>query len=115
MVTIKNFFKKASSDENKEKLLPNDYDERKGCCNCFSPLNDRFTSFFNNLQDFAKKAIEMGRNDPRKIIFSLKMGFALSFVSLLIFWKKPNDIAQFAIWAILTVLVMFEFSIGKNF
>ncbi|XP_009617358.1 aluminum-activated malate transporter 9-like [Nicotiana tomentosiformis] len=114
MVTIKNFFKKASSDENKEKLLPNDYDERKGCCNCFSPLNDRFTSFFNNLQDFAKKAIEMGRNDPRKIIFSLKMGFALSFVSLLIFWKKPNDIAQFAIWAILTVLVMFEFSIGAT-
>ncbi|OIS95773.1 PREDICTED: aluminum-activated malate transporter 9-like [Nicotiana attenuata] len=113
MVTIKNFFKKASSDENKEKLLAHD-DERKGCCNCFSPLNDRFTSFFNNLQDFAKKAIEMGRNDPRKIIFSLKMGFALSFVSLLIFWKKPNDIAQFAIWAILTVLVMFEFSIGAT-
>ncbi|CAN4124782.1 unnamed protein product [Withania somnifera] len=57
----------------------------------------------------------MGKNDPRKIIFSLKMGFALSFVSLLIFWKKPADIAQFAIWAILTVLVMFEFTIGGTF
>ncbi|XP_006362576.1 aluminum-activated malate transporter 9-like [Solanum tuberosum] len=78
-------------------------------------LFELFKSFFNNIQDFAKKAIEMGKNDPRKIIFSLKMGFALSFVSLLIFWKKPTDVAQFAIWAILTVLVMFEFTIGATF
>ncbi|KAM3269499.1 hypothetical protein P3S67_030381 [Capsicum chacoense] len=123
MVTIKNFFKKASQDDhhnhNQEKLLPHDHnndDEIKNngcsCCMCFTPLHERFTSFFNNIQDFAKKSIEMGKNDPRKIIFSLKMGFALSFVSLLIFWKKPADIAQFAIWAILTVLVMFEFTIG---
>ncbi|XP_060214873.1 aluminum-activated malate transporter 9-like [Lycium barbarum] len=116
MVTLKNFFKKASPDHNQEKLLPHDDDEiRNGCCMCFTPLHKRFTSFFNNIQDFAKKAIEMGKNDPRKIIFSLKMGFALSFVSLLIFWKKPTDIAQFAIWAILTVLVMFEFTIGATF
>ncbi|PHT33335.1 hypothetical protein CQW23_25135 [Capsicum baccatum] len=123
MVTIKNFFKKASQDDhhnhNQEKLLPHDHnndDEIKNngcsCCMCFTPLHERFTSFFNNIQDFAKKSIEMGKNDPRKIIFSLKMGFALSFVSLLIFWKKPADIAQFAIWAILTVLVMFEFTIA---
>ncbi|CAN4121875.1 unnamed protein product [Withania somnifera] len=122
MVTIKNFFKKASSPQddhhNKEKLLPHDDDDneiKNGCCNycmCFTPLHESFTSFFNNIQDFAKKAIEMGKNDPRKLIFSLKMGFALSFVSLLIFWKKPADIAQFAIWAILTVLVMLEFTIG---
>ncbi|KAK4715385.1 hypothetical protein R3W88_013723 [Solanum pinnatisectum] len=120
MVTIKNFFKKASHqdqhNQEKEKLLQHDDDEiiKNGCC-CFTPLYERFKSFFNNIQDFAKKAIEMGKNDPRKIIFSLKMGFALSFVSLLIFWKKPTDVAQFAIWAILTVLVMFEFTIGATF
>ncbi|KAK6788653.1 hypothetical protein RDI58_012451 [Solanum bulbocastanum] len=119
MVTIKNFFKKASHqdqhNQEKEKLLQHDDDEIKNGCCCFTPLYERFKSFFNNIQDFAKKAIEMGKNDPRKIIFSLKMGFALSFVSLLIFWKKPTDVAQFAIWAILTVLVMFEFTIGATF
>ncbi|KAK4376476.1 hypothetical protein RND71_002772 [Anisodus tanguticus] len=118
MLTIKNFFKKASPDHYiQEKLLPHDDEEiRNSCsCMCFTQLHDGFTSFFNNIQDFAKKAIEMGKNDPRKIIFSVKMGFALSFVSLLIFWKKPTDIAQFAIWAILTVLVMFEFTIGATF
>ncbi|WMV28175.1 hypothetical protein MTR67_021560 [Solanum verrucosum] len=119
MVTIKNFFKKASHqdqhNQEKEKLLQHDDDEIKNGCCCFTPLYERFKSFFNNIQDFAKKVIEMGKNDPRKIIFSLKMGFALSFVSLLIFWKKPTDVAQFAIWAILTVLVMFEFTIGATF
>lgn len=100
-MNLKNFFMKDSS-YNKEKLLLHD-EKRNGCY-----------IYFNNIQDYAKKVIEMGKNDPRKIIFSIKMGFALSFVSLLIFWKKPNDIAQFAIWAILTVLVMFEFTIGTK-
>lgn len=100
---IKKFFKKDSSSYNKEKLLLHD-EKRNGCC-----------IYFNNIQDFAKKAIEMGKNDPRKIIFSLKMGFALFFVSLLIFWKEPfPEIAQFSIWAILTVLIMFEFTIGTK-
>ncbi|XP_055809711.1 aluminum-activated malate transporter 9-like isoform X2 [Solanum dulcamara] len=100
IMNLKNFFKKDSS-YNKEILLLHD-EKRNGCF-----------IYFNNIQDFAKKAIEMGKNDPRKIIFSLKMGFALFFVSLLIFWKEPfPDIAQFSIWAILTVLIMFEFTIG---
>lgn len=101
VMNIKNFFKKDSSSYNKKKLLIHD-EKRNGCC-----------IYFNNIQDFAKKTIEMGKNDPRKIIFSLKMGFALFLVSLLIFWKEPfPEIAQFSIWAILTVLIMFEFTIG---
>ncbi|KAE8716075.1 putative aluminum-activated malate transporter 3 [Hibiscus syriacus] len=58
----------------------------------------------------------MGRSDPRKVIFAMKMGLALSLTSLLIFWKGSHeDIAQYSIWAILTVIVMFEFSIGATF
>lgn len=69
----------------------------------------------DDLKDFTRKAWEMGRSDPRKVIFAAKMGLALSAISLLIFWKGLNqDVAQYSIWAILTVIVMFEFTIGAT-
>lgn len=79
----------------------------------FESMRSRFARLRNDLHEFSEKALAIGRNDPRKIIYAVKMGSSLAFVSLLIFWKKPlPDISQFSIWAILTVIVMFEFSIG---
>ncbi|XP_012082063.1 aluminum-activated malate transporter 9 isoform X2 [Jatropha curcas] len=82
---------------------------------CLSFLRKKIKKSLNELQDFAGKAWEMGRSDPRKIIFAIKMGLALAIVSLLIFWKGLYDISQYSIWAILTVIVMFEYSIGATF
>ena len=79
---------------------------------CLTLLGEKMKKSLNELQDFAEKALEMGRSDPRKIIFAVKMGMALSIVSLLIFWKAIEDISQYSIWAILTVIVMFEYTIG---
>ncbi|KAK9277781.1 hypothetical protein L1049_007328 [Liquidambar formosana] len=100
-------------------------DEEEGSrCMLFSSMVKSITQSWNDLIDFFRKAWEMGRSDPRKIIFSIKMGLALSSVSLLIFWKEPqsevgniqnSDLGQYSIWAILTVIVMFEFSIGATF
>ncbi|KAG9158705.1 hypothetical protein Leryth_023487 [Lithospermum erythrorhizon] len=71
---------------------------------------------FHNLLEFAKKAIAMGRSDPRKFIFAAKSGLAMALVSLLIFWKEPfDDVSQYSIWAMLTVIVMFEFTVGATF
>ena len=81
-------------------------------CISFSRLLKKLSNFWNGVQNVSWKAWEMGRTDPRKIIFAMKMGLALSLVSLLIFWKESADIGQYSIWAILTVIVMFEFSIG---
>ncbi|BFG17020.1 hypothetical protein CerSpe_032940 [Prunus speciosa] len=88
-----------------------EYEKAESRCTCFNLMK-----YWKDLLDFASKAWEMGRSDPRKVIFAIKMGLALSIVSLLIFWKKSyHDIGQYSIWAILTVIVMFEFSIGGTF
>ncbi|PIM98798.1 putative membrane protein [Handroanthus impetiginosus] len=103
----------------KERLLPfvnleGNNDERSSGI-CFIPIHNIAVQLWHDSCDFVKKALEMGRNDPRKIIYAFKMGFALVIVALFIFWTKPPNVAQFSIWAILTVIVMFEFSIGATF
>ncbi|KAK4410333.1 Aluminum-activated malate transporter 4 [Sesamum angolense] len=103
----------------KERLLPFGSLERNEddtiTCSCFKLMHDRVLQLWKDSCNFSKKAFEMGRKDPRKVIYAIKMGFALALVSLFIFWKKPADVSQFSIWAILTVIVMFEFSIGATF
>ncbi|XP_042031477.1 aluminum-activated malate transporter 9-like [Salvia splendens] len=83
---------------------------------CLASVCNGFKQRWRDSCDFARKALEMGRKDPRKVVYALKMGFALALVSLLILWEMPiEDVSQYSIWAILTVIVMFEFSIGATF
>ncbi|KAK6129402.1 hypothetical protein DH2020_036854 [Rehmannia glutinosa] len=71
--------------------------------------------WWRDVKGTAVSAYEMGRSDPRKAVFAAKMGTALSLVSVLIFFKEPSTyITKHSIWAILTVVVVFEFSIGAT-
>ncbi|KAL7145996.1 hypothetical protein ABFS83_06G011700 [Erythranthe nasuta] len=92
------------------------YIVHEGCLHwLFRVTVDRISRWWNNVTGTAFSAYEMGRSDPRKVVFAAKMGAALSLVSVLIFFKEPlSYISQYSIWAILTVVVVFEFSIGAT-
>ena len=58
-------------------------------------------------------AWKVGKEDPRRAIYALKVGVSLTLVSLL-FLMEPllEGIGQNAIWAVMTVVLVLEFTTG---
>ncbi|CAH2054018.1 unnamed protein product [Thlaspi arvense] len=77
----------------------------------------RVKDFPSNLKDGVTKRIKnvqkFGKDDPRRIIHSIKVGFALTLVSML-YYVRPlyNSFGVSGMWAILTVVVVSEFTVG---
>ncbi|PPS01236.1 hypothetical protein GOBAR_AA19433 [Gossypium barbadense] len=107
------------STESKERLL-----SKKGCSGlgaadegakrgCFRSCCGSTDNFWNGFQQVSAKLYKMGRSDPRKVFFAMKMGLSLTVVSLLMLFKEPlRGVSQYSVWAILTVVLVFEFSVG---
>ncbi|XP_009776252.1 aluminum-activated malate transporter 10-like [Nicotiana sylvestris] len=76
-------------------------------------------SFFKNIilifWRFLEKAWIIGMNEPRKVIHCIKVGIALSVVSLF-YYMKPlyEGVGGTAMWAVLTVVVVFEYTVGAT-
>ncbi|EEF48659.1 conserved hypothetical protein [Ricinus communis] len=65
--------------------------------------------------DVAKEAKKIGKEDPRRIIHSVKLGLALTLVSVFYYFNPLYEGFEVnAIWAVLTVVVVFEFSVGAT-
>lgn len=55
----------------------------------------------------------VGQEDPRRMFHAFKVGFSLTLVSLLCLMEPFfKDIGQSAIWAVMTVVVVLEFTAG---
>ncbi|KAK7407562.1 hypothetical protein VNO78_09515 [Psophocarpus tetragonolobus] len=76
-------------------------------------LWDRVGRFFEGMVRFMGELREMARADPRKVVFAAKAGMSLAVVSLFIYIKE-EQLSKYSIWAILTVVVVFEFSVGAT-
>ncbi|KAF7021849.1 hypothetical protein CFC21_034732 [Triticum aestivum] len=59
---------------------------------------------------------DFARQDTNRVTFALKVGLACLLVSLLILFRAPYGIfGTNIIWSILTVAIMFEYTIGATF
>lgn len=72
------------------------------------------TKMITSVVDALKNAKKLGQDDPRRVYHSLKVGFALTVVSLF-YYNQPmyDSFGVSTMWAVMTVVVVFEFSVGK--
>ncbi|KAG2256564.1 hypothetical protein Bca52824_075858 [Brassica carinata] len=57
----------------------------------------------------------VGKEDPRRIVHSFKVGLALALVSSFYYYQPLYDnFGVNAMWAVMTVVVVFEFSVGAT-
>ncbi|XP_021820498.1 aluminum-activated malate transporter 9-like [Prunus avium] len=62
------------------------------------------------------KVWEFAKEDSNRVKFSLKVGLAVLLVSLLILFRAPYEVfGTNIIWSILTVAIMFEYTVGATF
>ena len=78
----------------------------------------RIKAFPNNIKtkvyEFVSKVKELGQDDPRRVVHSLKVGLALTLVSLFYYYQPLYEsFGVSAMCAVITVVVVFEFSVGK--
>ena len=60
---------------------------------------------------YLRELYEMGRSDKRKVVFAAKMAVCLAAITTAVLLKEQ---VKNSIWAILTVVVVFEFSVGAT-
>ncbi|KAK4414766.1 Aluminum-activated malate transporter 8 [Sesamum alatum] len=86
----------------------------RSCIGCVcDSLKSMFEKLKSKVMEIAKQTRKIGEDDPRRIVHAIKVGLALTFVSLF-YYVRPlyNGFGQAGMWAILTVVVVFEFSVG---
>ncbi|CAF2260745.1 aluminum-activated malate transporter 2-like isoform X1 [Brassica rapa] len=67
------------------------------------------------VREIWKEGRRVGKEDPRRIVHSFKVGLALALVSSFYYYQPLYDnFGVNAMWAVMTVVVVFEFSVGAT-
>ncbi|KAH6835688.1 aluminum activated malate transporter family protein [Perilla frutescens var. hirtella] len=71
--------------------------------------------FVSKIGGFFQRAWRLGVNEPKKVIHCVKVGLALSLVSLF-YYMRPlyEGVGGNAMWAVMTVVVVFEYTVGAS-
>lgn len=81
-----------------------------GCC----WVKASWKKVVSNIVETARFARSLGKEDPRRITHSLKVGLAIALVSLVYYFDPIYEgFGVSAMWAVMTVVVVFEFSVGR--
>ena len=80
-----------------------------------SALDRLISSSRGTAVGFVGKLAKIARDDPRRVAHSLKVGLALTLVSVL-YYVTPlfNGWGDSVIWAVITVVVVMEFTVGMD-
>lgn len=80
----------------------------------WSGLTGLLLNFKSNVSRFTKRVWKVGADDPRKVIHAIKVGLALALVSVF-YYARPlyNGVGGNAMWAVMTVVMIFDFTVGK--
>lgn len=82
---------------------------------CDDVIRRSFQAFRRSAISFCRRISQVGANDPRTVIHSIKVGLALSLVSVFYFVRPLFDsVGGNAVWAVMTVVVVFEFTVGAT-
>uniref|UniRef100_A0A251V1Z7 Putative aluminum-activated malate transporter n=1 Tax=Helianthus annuus TaxID=4232 RepID=A0A251V1Z7_HELAN len=78
-------------------------------------LQGKILKSLKRIGNFWVKAKNIATSDPRKVIHGVKVGMALSLVSLFYYMRPLYDgVGGNAMWAVMTVVVAFEYSVGAT-
>ncbi|CAA2958839.1 aluminum-activated malate transporter 10 [Olea europaea subsp. europaea] len=99
-------------NENTSKVL---VPESKPQIRVFNGLRGLIVAFVSRICKFLEKAWSLAVREPKKAIHGLKVGMALSIVSLF-YYMRPlyNGVGGNAMWAVMTVVVVFEYTVGAT-
>ncbi|KAM5584964.1 aluminum-activated malate transporter 2-like [Rosa sericea] len=74
-----------------------------------------FERLWGKIVKFGLMLKKLGQDDPRRIVHSLKVALAVTLVSMLFYFEPLYDgFGLAAMWAILTVVIVFEFTVGAT-
>ncbi|KAL9228619.1 hypothetical protein vseg_004175 [Gypsophila vaccaria] len=83
-----------------------------GCKNGLNATLDKIKTDVAHICDITK---QIAKDDPRRVVHSFKVGFAITLVSLFYYFDPLyQGFGVNAMWAVLTVVVVFEFSAGAT-